>query len=127
MPELVLHRDYTLATNKGHRVLFVKGVPVNVPTVVVPDAIAIGAVPVDGKPIEVIKEQARPMTQDDPSRRAADIQGAIELLVENNERNTFAASGAPTTAALSKLVGYEISRKERDEAWQKYHDLKAAA
>lgn len=127
MPEFVLHRDFTLATTKGHRIAFTKDVPVHVPDVVVPDVVAIGAVPANGKPVDVVKEEVRPVTQDDPGRRASDVQSAIEMLVESNNRSDFAASGAPTIAAIAKITGYEISRKERDEAWQKYHDLKAAA
>ena len=54
----------------------------------------------------------------DPLKRRADIIAAIELIVQKAEREDFTAAGLPHPKAVSKITGYTISAKERDEAWQ---------
>lgn len=125
MPLLKLHRSYILATTKGARIAFEKDKPVYVPPHVVPDAIAIGAQAVDGEPVDVIEEKVLPIPEADAGKRQEAILSAIELICERNSRTDFSAAGAPKEAAIAKLTGYEVSRKERDQAWQTYHDAKA--
>lgn len=127
MPNYVLHRSYTLATSKGHRIRFEKGKPVSIPPACVPDALAIGAVPEDGSPPDVIEDSKAPAVQADPAARASDVLEAIKLICERNQRADFSAAGAPKEAAVAKLVGYEVSKAERDAAWQAYHDMREAA
>jgi len=125
MQQFVLHRNFTLATTKGHRISFEKGKPTAVPDICVPDAVAIGAVPADGAPVDVIQEQVKAATQDDPMVRAADVLAAIKMICERNRRADFSASGAPKEAAVTQLTGYEVSKRERDDAWQAYHNARA--
>jgi hypothetical protein len=128
MPQYTLHRDYVLATTKGIRIAFEKDKPVYVPPHAVPDVVAIGALAVDGAPVDLTGEpEPKPQPEADATKRQADILEAIKMICERNQRLDFAASGAPKEAAIAKLTGYEVSRKERDLAWQAYHDLKAAA
>ena len=127
MPKYTLHRTFTVATTKGHRIAFVKDVPINVPPQCVPDVLAIGAVAADGSNSDVIEEQVKPATQADPGKRESDILAAIQIICDRNERTDFMASGTPKEAAISRIVGYEVSKLERELSWRKYHELKAEA
>lgn len=124
MPMMKLHRRFRLATTKGHAVQFEPDTPVYVPPPVVADAVAIGAVSVD---------ETVDITPKDPPKRntgpaeAADRERALinafAKLVDANERRAFTAGGVPTTAAVEDLTGFEVSRKEINDAWAKRAEL----
>lgn len=124
LPKLVLNRDYTLNTKLGHSVFFKKGEPTVVSKLVYAEAIAIGALPVDGADPNVIADSVPSKEPVDPAERAPQIKAAIELLVERNARNDFTASGAPTAVAVSEAVGYKVQAKEIAAVWQAIADAK---
>lgn len=126
MPELILNRNYTLNTTKGHSVAFVKDEPTFVPNVIYQEAIAIGAQPADGTDPDVLKDEAKDNTPSDPSDRAPLILAAIESITARNGREDFTAAGTPTAAAVSKEVGFKVQNKEIAPVMQQYHDAKAA-
>ena len=122
---LVLNRNFTLTTTKGHSIAFVKGEPTQVPPAIYQEALAIGAIPPDGAdPVveDVVKTDNAP---GDPAERAPLILAAIEKLVAENARDNFTAAGSPTVDAVSKLVGFKVQSKEIAAVWQQYHDEKA--
>lgn len=113
----VLHRNFVLATTLGHAIEFKKGVPTEVPKILHREAIAIGAIPeaqVEEDDKQVLEAPI------DPSKRQEDILAAFELIVAKADREDFTAAGLPHPRAVSKIVGYTIQAKERDEAWQVY-------
>jgi hypothetical protein len=120
MPMMKLHRRYRLATTKGHAVQFEPDVPVYVPPAIVSDAVAIGAVPVDGEvdvtPQDPPKRNAGPADAADRERALIDV---FARLVAANERRAFTAGGVPTAAAVEDLTGFEVSRREINDAWTK--------
>ena len=123
-PLLTLNRDYTLVTTKGHVIAFAKNTPTHVPPSIYQDAIAIGAVPVDGTDPDVLSDavaEAVPMTLEE---REAAIMATFGGLVERDERGTFTAAGHPHFNAVSELVGFKVQGKEVATAWQKYNDAK---
>lgn len=123
---LVLNRNFTLTTTKGHSIAFVKGEPTHVPPAIYQEALAIGAIPPDGAdPVveDVVKTDNAP---GDPAERAPLILAAIEKLVAENARDNFTAAGSPTVDAVSKLVGFKVQSKEIAPVWQSYHDKVAA-
>lgn len=123
---LVLNRNFTLNTTKGHSVAFVKGKPTHVPPAVYQEALGIGAMPPDGSdPVieEVVKTDKAPA---DPAERASVILSAIEKLVAENARESFTAAGVPAADAVTKLVGFKVQTKEIAPVWQMYHDKVAA-
>jgi hypothetical protein len=123
---LVLNRNFTLNTNKGHSIAFVKGEPTHVPPAIYQDALAIGAIPPDGaEPTvqEVVKTDNAP---GDPAERAPLILAAIEKLVAENARDNFTAAGSPSVEAVSKVVGFKVQSKEIAPVWQTYHEKVAA-
>lgn len=126
MPYFTLHRDYVLRSTKGHSMRFTKGENTWVPPECVPEAVAIGAVPIDG-PVDVIGEEAAPQTYMTPQEREAKIFAAFDTMVARDERGDFTASNVPHCKRLISMVGFDVSNTERDEAWQKYNLLRAEA
>lgn len=123
----VLQRDYVLGTLKGHSFAFKKGVPLKVAPNCVSDAIAIGAIPVDGVAEDLmdVGEKAMPVEPGDPIERNPLILAAITELFEKNDRDDFTAAGAPTVAAVSEAVGFKVQGKEIAGVLQAYHDAQA--
>jgi hypothetical protein len=121
-----LHRDYVLSTSLGYSIRFVKDQPVDVPPLVIRDAVAIGAVEVEsGSPPNVIEDAPRSNAPADPREREEQIYAAIKTLVARNDTDDFTAANAPKAASLSREVGYNVDRKEIGPLWQRYHDEKA--
>lgn len=122
---LVLNRNYTLATTKGHVIQFVKGVPTAVPKSVYNDAIAIGAQPPDGTAPDIKDEDEKSDIPQDPAERNPLIYAAILKLVKRNEREDFTAAGSPTVDAVTREVGFKVAAREIAPQWQAYHDAEA--
>lgn len=123
-PLLKLNRDHTLVTTKGHVIAFAKNTPTHVPPAVYQDAIAIGAVPVDGTDPDVLDEGKQETVALTLEEREAAIIATFEGLIERNERDTFTAAGHPHFNAVSALVGFKVQGKEVSNAWQKFNDSK---
>jgi len=122
---LVLNRNFTLATTKGHVIEFKKGVPTNVPKAVYQEALSIGAQPPDGSEPVVEDDRKKDAAPQDPAERNPLILAAIEAIIERNEREDFTAAGSPTVDAVSKEVGFKVSAREIAGQWQAYHEKKA--
>lgn len=119
MPNFTLHRNHTLRSTKGHTITFVKGEPVWVPPVCVPEAVAIGAVPQETIP-DVLGAEAAPVVQMTLEDRDAAITKAFEFLLSRNERGDFNASGLPSIKKVSDIVGFDVTNSMRDQAWMAY-------
>ena len=122
---LVLNRNFTLATIKGHVIAFEKGKPTAVPKAAYQDALAIGAQPPDGSAPAVDDDKKKDAAPQDPNERNPLILAAIEKLIDRNDREDFTAAGSPTVDAVSKEVGFKVASKEIAGQWQEYHDKKA--
>lgn len=118
MPFFTLHRNFTLRTTKGFTINFVKGEPVWVPPMCVPDAVAIGAV--SDEAVDVLGEEAKPVVQLSPDERKGKLFHAFDVLLARNERGDFTASGLPHNRKLEELCGFDITNKERDAAWMEF-------
>lgn len=128
MPKYVLNRNHILSTLKGHRIAFKKGEPVDIPRSVVAEAVAIGATPADGSDPDLEQPVMRgePPEAQDPEKRAAAVMEAIKTLVARNDTDDFGADNAPKPDAIRALVNFKVDVRERNDAWQRYHDLLAA-
>lgn len=122
MPKFTLHRNFTLRTTKGHTISFVKGEPVYVPPMCVPDAVAIGAVPEEA--VDVLGDDAQPVVHLTADEREKKLFAAFDTLLARSERGDFTASGLPHVKKVEELVGFEMHNKERDAAWQAYQGAK---
>jgi hypothetical protein len=120
MPKLVLQRNFILRTTKGYSFQFVKGVPLNVPNICVPDAVAIGAVPVEGETADVLPPDPLPPVMLPPEEREAKMFDAFKQLIERNDRGDFTASNQPHCKKIQSIVGFEVTIGERDDAWRKF-------
>ena len=119
MPLFRLHRNYVLRTTKGHTIRFEKDRPTHVPPLIVNDAVAIGAVPIDGK-VDVLGEEVIEQAPLTPAEREEAVMKAFRVMKERNERMDFTASGLPNTKKVIALTGFEITSRERDAYWQQF-------
>lgn len=120
MPMMVLRRNYWLSTTKGHSVMFEAGVPKFVSPAIIADAVAIGAEFVDAADKVDITPDAPAGPNSGPADatiREQQILDAINLLVAENHRDSFAASGLPKADAVSKLVDYKVDKREVQAVW----------
>lgn len=127
MPMMKLHRAFRLATLKGHSVRFEKDTPVMVPNEIVAEAVAIGAVPVDGE-VDITPKEP-PLPNSGPAEahvREAQIIDAINEIVRENDREAFTAGGIPKDKTVSALVGYRVPRSEVTTVWLKRSEMIAA-
>lgn len=127
MPKFTLHRNFVLRTTKGHAIAFVKGQPVEVPNVCVPDAVAIGAVAVNSTEGDVLGDEPEPEVVLTPAERKAKVFEAFKVMEERAERSDFTGNGMPDNRRIPAILGFEITKKERDTYWQNYRDAKQAA
>ena len=127
MPEFVLNRNYTLRSTHGHIINFKKDVPVSVPVKLIPDAIAIGAVPTAEIPETGLPTDPSPPVILDAATRRANIKKAFKTVLERGQRGDFTASGHPHVRSLSQICAFEVDAKERDVLWQEYSEEREEA
>ena len=119
MPLFTLHRNHLMRTTKGHAIKFEKGKPVHVPPICVNDAVAIGAIAVDGD-VDVLGEEEEVAIQLTPAERKAAIFGAFRTMAGREIREDFTASGVPNAKRMPPLTGFEVTSKERDKCWLEF-------
>jgi hypothetical protein len=123
MPWFTLNRNYNLSTTKGHSVNFKKGVRTWVPAGIIPEAVAIGAIPEDEVDVLGPEAQEKPaMSSSDRKKMAFD---AFDKLFLRGGRGDFTASGQPHPRKLEEILGFEMPQKERELLWQEYNTAKA--
>lgn len=111
--KMKLNRKYRLASTLGHVIIFQKGEEVDVPDVLVREAVDIGAEFVDEKARdEVFKEPEEDAQPVNPAERRDDIAAAVEKIIDRNSRDDFTATGNPKLKAVSDEVGYKIDKGE---------------
>lgn len=120
MPMMTLNREANVF--KGMcTVHFEKGVATFVPDDVVPAAMAAGAVPADAKEAKAV-EKAIAVAEVTPppvgSVKEQQIAAVMREIRDENNPEDFTATGMPNEGAVTKRLGYEISRKEREAGWK---------
>lgn len=118
MVEMMMGRDYTLRTTKGHTIRFKKMTPKMIPKSVESEAMRFGAFPTDAdeKAAEQSKDEAdsQPKAPDEP--RETRIRNAIAQMIEDNVREEWTANGRPKNEVLAKRAQVEdLHSQERDE------------
>lgn len=71
-------------------------------------------------------ERDKPVEAKGFDKMSAIINTVIEMVDEGNEAE-FTGDGKPDVRALSKRVGFTVSREERDTAWEAVADDSPAA
>jgi hypothetical protein len=124
MSTFVLNRDYVLRTLSGLSVRFVKGEPVFVPPTIQADAVAIGAVCVDGE-VDVLpkeEDEEAPLT---PDELKILMFAAFDQLVKRDGRGDFTGNGLPSMKAVEQIVGRNLDRADVTDAWREYQQSKS--
>jgi hypothetical protein len=119
----ILNRDKTVSSTLGHVIAFAKGVPTHVPPAMWAEVQALGALPEEALPEEVVAPSREPR---DPAAREALIFATFEQLVLAKKREDFSGTGAPHVKALEAAMGFKIDTKERDALWHKFRLQDAA-
>ena len=130
MPWFTLHKTVLMSTTTGHGVNFIKGEAVWVPQVCVPNALALGAQPVDPQVVETVEvpNAAAPTpTPLTPEQKQKAFFDAFEKLLLRSARGDFTASGLPHIKQLEPMIGFPVSPPERDDYWTKYNESKQEA
>lgn len=112
MPEMKLHKNYVLTSKFGHSIRFKAGEVVNVPPIVVREAVAVGAVQADGSDANVLDDEEVKRPPSDPQERAELIDTAVHIIEKRNVRDDFTAAGHPTVEAVKNEVGFKVQAKE---------------
>lgn len=126
MPEMILNRNFVLRTTLGHTVAFRKGEKTGVPKEVAKMALEIGAELVDENDREALlpqEEVSAEVPQGDD--RDTVIINAFARLIDENDRDSFNASGVPKPSAIEKLVGFKVDAGERTRLWNEWNASKA--
>lgn len=126
MPKMVMQRNFTVRSTKGHVIQFTKGEATYVPPVVVEECMQHGALPVDGEVLPVHEDPVEAPIPEGPAREQA-ILDAITKLVKANKRNDFGASGRPKVVVIERMVDFDITERERDQVWEKFTAARAEA
>lgn len=127
MPQFTLHRNYILRTTKGHIIGFKKDTPTNVPLICVHDAIAIGAVQLDGDKVDNLGPEEVKIIPLSPAERKDKVFGAFRIMKARGERSDFTGNGLPNNKRLPDLLGFELTNTERDKYWQEFREAEQEA
>lgn len=117
MTEVVSNRNYTLATTKGHVIFCKKGQPINIPNLILEDAIAVGIIPTDERDMPGAELDSLLPVEATGTERIRQIRDMIESLMRRNGRGDFTASGLPNIKVLSDALGYKVDQSELGRIW----------
>lgn len=110
-------RDVTVTSTQGYCIEFKAKEAVEVPEAVVADCAAKGCMPAEDLE-DLLTETPVVISDRLYENNQPKIIEAIELMVARNAEGDFTADKLPNTKALIKEVGFKVSVKERNEAWE---------
>ncbi|MDB9972353.1 hypothetical protein OAD64_00270 [Oceanospirillaceae bacterium] len=119
---LISDKAIYVSSMTGQSAWFEAGVAREVPPPLVDECIAAGAYLVGKQPQikqAVATETASENSVDGVSEedRAMEIVAAIEQLMEKGDNKAFSKNGDPRVQSIEKILGYDITSKQRDAAW----------
>lgn len=124
MPEMVSLQSFTLRSLTGHTRAVKARIPVNIPDVMVEEAMARGMVPVHeaGIPLEHSSNPPPKKVAPQGEERKLLVLRKIEEFVSRakTEQGLFTGSGAPNAKLMSQELGFQIMTSERNERWSNY-------
>lgn len=121
----ISNRDITISSTTGHSIEFKKGEPTNAPAIMYAELLTQGIVPTE--PVEEAPVEEGTVAPQDPAQLKAAVFAAFEKIALKNDRNDFTAAGAPHLSTMSKVLGWNVNAKERDNlfaAWNLEHSAK---
>ena len=117
-------RNMTVASLSGRSVTFKKGESTYCPHQMHAELIAHGVVPAEEIPEP--EASAGPQEPHVPAEREEALFAVFEKLALRSKRDEFTSAGSPHASVVSKELGWSIDAKERDSAWLKFGQSKAA-
>ena len=118
--KMVMNRNITVVGLSGHAIKFVKGIPTNVPRMLVDDARAKGAIPAEGEEVPEVVEKEELGLAPTGEERVKQLRDAFGVLVAQNNRGDFAASSVPKMAAVKRHFKYPVDGKEVSAEWKAF-------
>lgn len=115
------NRNFVLAGKHPWVIQVYRDQPTKIPRPMVKDAIAAGMIFVDdsGKTeAALVEKPVAPLLQ--AEELIERVYQAFAECVEHNNAADFAASGAPSQAAISIKIGQKIDQKEVNRLWRNY-------
>lgn len=103
----------SIGLTSGHSLL-IEPKGTTVPTHFRRAAIAAGCIPVG------MDADEAELTLDAGDVRQQRIIEGIEKMLDGDDESDFSQDGKPDARKLSKVVGFMVSREERDAAWEKF-------
>ena len=103
--------DVRIASTKGHVVHLKAGVPAPIPDELLPQAYAMGCIPVQ----ETVTASADAPAGDEPSDGMS-IDDAVRMILEENDMSKLKAEGTPKTTAV-RALGVKATTAEVNEAF----------
>lgn len=111
--KLMMNRDFVMVTTVGPSYGFTKGVPLDVPTKFVQQALNHGA-----EAVEADKDAAKKV-QDETDAAAAEalkrrpkLAEILKTMIEKNQSGDFNAGGKPNRDRVKKLLGDDVDQQE---------------
>lgn len=122
MPQMVMPRNWTVRTNRGHIVRFRKGEPVNVPQdqFVIEECMKFGAEFVNKADMVLEDEDAPdPTAPKTPAERKQRIVTLFKDMIKNQTqyRDHFTAQGRPNTPWVANYLKIDIAAAEVEAIW----------
>jgi hypothetical protein len=128
MPQMVLGRNHVLSSVFGHSIAFEKDKPVGVPTVLVKQALSIGATLVEAEEKEEFlpEEPVRTKLVPQGDERETLVFDVFRRMEERNDPLEYTAGGKPKFKVVSTEAGFRVDAQEVADLWQKYAEYKQA-
>lgn len=104
--KLVSTKRVTVPSLNGSIILFMPGAPVEVDERDVPACTDRGCV--SANKVEAVVEKMD---------RVEEITNAIQTLLDEGDEKNFTSMGDPKVKPIERILGYDITAEERDQAW----------
>jgi hypothetical protein len=124
MPMMISLRSFRLASLTGHIYQVKANVPRMIADACVPEAMALGMVPVDGADAPFHDDTSRARVEFEGDMRKSLVYMAIKAIAEANDVKEF-AGGTPKAEAVGNRLGITIGAKEVRAMYQLYTTAKS--
>jgi len=123
MPTMVMNRNWTVRSTRGHTLRFRKDEPINVPDdyKVIEECQRYGALYADPEAAPALPDEGAQVTNlpKTPNERRSRIEALMSEMKEFQEehRNHFTAAGRPNAKYVQATLGFDVSAAEVEELW----------
>jgi hypothetical protein len=108
-----------IASLSGHCFWLEPNTEVNIPAIVLPEAMQKGCLPVDEGDAAIAME-TKPQERSSQIHRSKlenDVETTIRLMLKDDLPNEFTAQGAPDAKAIGRRLKRRVTKDIRDKVW----------